>query len=76
MIGTGRNDPRRWVQAAYLITAAIRDGDARDPLPSKPEVMSELGVSASTVERAYRELEAMGLVRRVPGLGYFPGAGQ
>jgi DNA-binding GntR family transcriptional regulator len=72
MIGTGPGDPRAWVQAAYAITAALEDGGPRDSLPTQPEIACELGISADSVRRAYQELSAMGLVRLVPGLGYFP----
>jgi DNA-binding GntR family transcriptional regulator len=75
IIGTGPGDPRAWVQAAYAITTALEDGGPRDPLPTQPEIACELGVSTASVQRAYRELSAMGLVWLVPGLGYFPRTG-
>jgi DNA-binding transcriptional regulator YhcF (GntR family) len=57
-IGYGRNDPRLWVKAAYLMVDAMETGAAGplDPLPARAEVAAKLGVSVGPVSRAYREL--------------------
>jgi DNA-binding GntR family transcriptional regulator len=73
-IGAGRaDDPRQWVQAAYLLLDTIEDGglDALGKLPAQAEIAAEMGVHRTTVSHAYRELAEMGIVYRVPGLGYF-----
>jgi DNA-binding GntR family transcriptional regulator len=77
MIGAGRaDDPRRWVQAAYLLLDAIEDGlGDRGKLPTQAKVAAEIGVNRSTVTRAYQELADLGIVYLVPGLGYFATAG-
>jgi DNA-binding GntR family transcriptional regulator len=78
MIGTGRaDDPRQWVQAAYLLLDAIEDGGLGElgKLPAQAEVAAEMGVNRSTVSHAYRQLAEMGIVYRVPGLGYFATVG-
>jgi DNA-binding GntR family transcriptional regulator len=75
IIGTGPGDPRAWVQAAYAITATLEVGGPHDPLPTRPEIARELGISTESVQRAYRELSALGLVWLVPGLGYYPAPG-
>ena len=78
MIGDGRvDDPRQWVQAAYLLLDAIEDGGLRElsKLPTQAEIAAEMGVHRATVSHAYRELAEMGIVYRVPGLGYFASAG-
>jgi DNA-binding GntR family transcriptional regulator len=74
MIGAGRaDDPRQWVQAAYLILDAIEGGGLGElgKLPTQAELAAEMGVNRVTVSRAYRELSDMGIVYLVPGLGYF-----
>jgi DNA-binding GntR family transcriptional regulator len=78
MIGEGRaDDPRQWVQAAYLVLDAIEDGSLTGlgKLPTQEEIAAEMGVHRATVRHAYRELADLGVVYRVPGLGYFAGAG-
>jgi DNA-binding GntR family transcriptional regulator len=76
-IGTGRDDPRAWVQAAYLLLGAIQDGQTgpRGKLPAGSEIAAKLGVHRRTVARAYRELADMGIIYLVPGYGYFLRAG-
>ncbi len=71
-VGTGRDDPRQWVKAAYLLIDATQAGPP-GKLPSRAEVAAKLGINQSTVTRAYRELAALGIIREVPGLGYFGG---
>ena len=75
-IGTGRDDPRAWVQAAYLLLGAMQDGQtgSRGKLPAGPEIAAKLGVHPMTVARAHRELADMGIIYLVPGHGYFPKA--
>jgi|SRR5580692_2670806 DNA-binding GntR family transcriptional regulator len=78
MIGDGRaDDPRQWVQAAYLVLDTIEDGDLDElgKLPTQAELAAGMGVNRSTVSHAYRELADLGIVYRVPGLGYFATAG-
>jgi len=74
IIGLGRNDPRRWVKAAYVALDAIesRETGPRDPVPSKAELIGNLRISANTAGRALRELADMGIIYQVPGHGYFP----
>jgi DNA-binding GntR family transcriptional regulator len=74
-IGTGRDDPRRWVKAAYYLTDAMERGETgpQGGLPPSSQVAAKLGISARTVTRAYRELTDMGVIYRVVGRGYFPG---
>jgi DNA-binding transcriptional MocR family regulator len=67
-IGDGRNDPRRWVQAAYLLIDAI-DSDPDGKPPTRSEIAAKLGIHQTTVARAYRELRALGIIRHVPGHG-------
>ncbi len=76
-IGTGRDDPRAWVQAAHLLLGAMQDGQTgpRGKLPAGSEIAAKLGVHPMTVVRAYRELADMGIIYLVPGYGYFPKAG-
>ncbi|MGD0063497.1 MAG: winged helix-turn-helix domain-containing protein [Streptosporangiaceae bacterium] len=73
-IGIGRDDPRRWVKAAYLLIDMIESGETgpQDKLPTRSEVAAKLSISEGTVARAYRELIDMGIIYRVDGHGYFP----
>jgi GntR family transcriptional regulator, arabinose operon transcriptional repressor len=73
-IGLGRNDPRRWVKAAYTVLDTMENGetDPHDPVPSKAELTRKLSISAHTAGRALRELADMGIIYHVPGHGYFP----
>lgn len=41
------------------------------PLPSKDELSERYGGSAGPPQRAFRELAELGLIYRVPGLGYY-----
>ena len=71
-VGTGRDDPRQWVKAAYLLIDATQTGPP-GKLPPRAEVAAKLDINEATVTRAYRELTALGIIREVPGLGYFGG---
>ena len=73
-IGTGRDDPRAWVQAAYLLLGAMQDGQTgpRGKPPAGSEIAAKLGIHPVTVARAHRELTDMGIIYLVPGYGYFP----
>ena len=50
-IGTGRDDPRAWVQAAYLLLGTMQDGQTgpRGKLPAGSEIAAKLGVHPMTV---------------------------
>jgi DNA-binding GntR family transcriptional regulator len=73
-IGNGRDDPRQWVKAAYLLTDAIESGETgpQGKLPARAEIAAKLGIHEATVSRANRELTEMGIIYRVDGYGYFP----
>ena len=60
-IGTGRDDPRAWVQAAYLLLGAMQDGQTGPcgKLPAGSQIAAKLGVHPMTVARAHRELTDM-----------------
>ncbi len=75
-IGTGRDDPRQWVQAAYLILDGMDSTGRQGKLPSRAEIAVRAGVREMTVQRAYRELTGMGLICHVPGLGYYGAGGK
>jgi len=52
-----------------LIVSGALPADSR--LPSVREISSELAINPSTIQRAYRELEAEGYICSVPGKGSF-----
>jgi DNA-binding GntR family transcriptional regulator len=71
-VGTGRDDPRVWVRAAYAILDAVGQASPGDKLPTQKQLAATLGISRSTAGHAYRELIRMRLVHLIPGLGYYP----
>jgi GntR family histidine utilization transcriptional repressor len=60
-------------QVKWRIISGIRSGEwavgAR--LPSELQLVKELGISKMTINRAYRELAAQGLITRIPARGTF-----
>lgn len=72
-IGVGPADPRAWVRAAYKLIEATEAAGPGDKLPVQAQITAELGISEATARRACRELVRLGLIRLVPGHGYYPG---
>jgi DNA-binding GntR family transcriptional regulator len=72
-IGAGSDDPRAWVRAAYKLIEAAETCGPGDKLPAQAQITAELGISPATARRACRELARLGLIRLVPGHGYYPG---
>jgi DNA-binding GntR family transcriptional regulator len=66
-LGTGRADPRPWVQAAYLLADAAEVAAPGDRLPTQTQITATLGICPDTARRASRELTRLGLIRYVPG---------
>ena len=52
-----------------LIVSGMLAADSK--IPSVREMASELAINPSTIQRAYRELEAEGYICSVPGKGSF-----
>ena len=73
-IGTGPQDPRAWVRAAYKLIEAAEAATPGDKLPAQHQITAELGISSATARRACRELARLGLIRHIPGHGYYPGS--
>jgi DNA-binding GntR family transcriptional regulator len=74
-LGTGRDDPRGWVRAAYAVLDVIERTSPRDKLPTLAQIAADAGVSRPTAGKACRELARRGLVCRIPGHGYYPRTG-
>ena len=51
-----------------ILTRQLAEGEA---LPSIRLLAADLGVSVITTKRAYEELEKEGLIRSVPGKGFY-----
>ena len=51
-----------------IISGGVAPGDR---LPSVREMAAQLAINPNTIQRAYRELEGMGLIATVPGKGCF-----
>jgi GntR family transcriptional regulator len=60
-------------QIVRNVRAAVGAGvlEPGDALPTVRQVAVELRINANAVERAYRELERMGVVEHRPGTGFF-----
>jgi hypothetical protein len=69
----GPQDPRAYRRLAAAAREQISSGALRpgQPLPSITELVREHGHARVTCSKAYRVLEAEGLVTRYPGLGYY-----
>ena len=69
----GLSDPRAYRRLAAAAREQISTGKLRrgTPLPSITALSRDHGYARQTCSKAYRMLEAEGLVRRFPGLGYF-----
>jgi DNA-binding GntR family transcriptional regulator len=72
-IGAGPGDPRAWVRAARKLIEAAETCGPGDKLPPQTQITAEFGISQATARRACRELTRLGLIRYVPGHGYYPG---
>lgn len=74
VIGQGRDDPRKWVKAAYVLLDAIENGELGPDgkLPTRSEVAAKLDCHEKSVIHAYRELIDMGIIYWVAGHGHFP----
>ncbi|MGI6220493.1 MAG: GntR family transcriptional regulator [Coriobacteriales bacterium] len=48
---------------------------ADEKLPSVRELAANLAINPNTIQRAYRELESMGIIYTVPGKGAFASSG-
>ena len=51
-----------------IATGILTEGEK---LPSVRDLASQLAINPNTIQRAYRELETMGLIATVPGKGCF-----
>jgi len=71
-IGAGPSDPRAWVRAAHKLIEAAEAAPG-DKLPAQHQITAELGISEAIARRACRELARLGLIRLVPGHGYYLG---
>lgn len=67
-----------YLQIIELIKGAIATGDLMpgDKLPSVREMSSSLGVNPNTLQRAYGELERLGITYTRRGMGSFVSEGK
>ncbi len=74
MLSINYKDPRpiyeqvRDALRQLILTGAIAPGEK---LPSVRELAASLAINPNTIQRSYRELEALGLINTVPGKGAF-----
>lgn len=67
------DDPRAYVRIAAAMRQRITSGELApgQPVPSITALVQEYGVARQTASKALRMLETEGLLRRIPGLGYY-----
>ena len=53
---------------AQILAGVLQSGEK---LPSVREMATELSINPNTIQRAYRQLEALGWIATVPGKGCF-----
>jgi excisionase family DNA binding protein len=68
---TRRGRQGKWVPVADALRKLIADLQPGDKLPGLKALGAEHGTSVTPPGTAYRELEAEGLVRMVPGSGFY-----
>jgi len=59
-----------YLQVSESLRQQIESGDVGDALPSEAALMSSHGVARNTVRRALKALEADGVVKSAPGVGW------
>jgi GntR family transcriptional regulator len=66
-------DPRAYMRVAGILRDLISSGDLPPGAPalSITRLRQEHGYARQTCAKAMRLLESEGLVRRIPGLGYY-----
>jgi DNA-binding GntR family transcriptional regulator len=67
------SDPRAYVRISTALREQMESGVLApgEPTPSITVICRQLGIARQTAAHALHVLEQAGLVRRVPGLGYF-----
>lgn len=67
------DDPRAYVRIAAAVRQQITSGELApgQPVPSITVLVQEHGVARQTAAKALRMLETEGILRRIPGLGYY-----
>jgi len=75
IIGTGRDDPRKWVAAAYMILDTIERGETGEygVIPPRSAYTRQLDSHHHAVTLAHRELVRLGIIRRIANRYYATG---
>ncbi|MFI0269814.1 GntR family transcriptional regulator [Streptomyces luteogriseus] len=60
-----------YLQVSESLRQKIKKGEITEELPSQAQLISEYGVSRSTVERALSALKTEGVVESVQGAGWY-----
>ena len=74
MLSINYKDPRPiYEQVRDALRQLILSGASApgEKLPSVRELAASLAINPNTIQRSYRELEALGLINTVPGKGAF-----
>ncbi len=75
MVGIS-GDPRAWVRVANTLLDGITCGQFKpgQAIPPISDIADRFGISPVTAARGIRALAGMGIICRVPGLGYYVSA--
>ena len=65
--------PKVFILKQLFVTSALVLCVCGFSLPAQAQITAELGISPATARRACRELACLGLIRLIPGHGYYPG---
>ncbi|MFF8866614.1 regulatory protein, gntR family [Streptomyces sp. 2231.1] len=60
-----------YLEVSESLREKIRNGEIAEALPSQSALVTEYGVSRSTIERALAALKADGVIESVQGAGWF-----
>jgi DNA-binding GntR family transcriptional regulator len=68
-----QEDPRAYMRVAGRVRQQIIDGSlsSGQPAPSIASLSGRYGLARQTCAKGLRVLEGEGLLRRIPGLGYY-----
>ena len=60
-----------YLQVSESLRQKIKEGEITEGLPSQAKLMSDYGVSRSTIERALSVLKSEGVIESVQGAGWY-----
>lgn len=73
IMDTTTRQTRKYEKVVEAVKSAIASGELKpgDPMPPERQLISDLGVSRSSLREAFSVLELLGLIEGIPGKGRF-----